>query len=275
MSQKLLDFLLWFINGVMYRLYFLQNSWLKYLRLSLFYAIEIDHDHYFTQNSDRLKAITESLQDQKSKDIYLNMIKFRQTGNKKQYFFAKVEEKQYFLKELKFHDDEVYIDCGAYGDTIDRFIKHCPHYKQIVAFEPYKPSFLKLQKKFRHNPKITLYNTAVYDLDGYVAFCETGAGISYISENKNNPKTAVKSIDNLNLEKVTFIKMDIEGSELKALKGAEKTISRDKPKLAISIYHSHQDMIEIPEYLHQLIPEYKFYLRQYNVFHETILYAFV
>jgi hypothetical protein len=80
-------------------------------------------------------------------------------------------------------------------------------------------------------------------------------------------------IDNLSTEKITYLKMDIEGGEFHALKGAEKTILRDKPKLAISIYHSHDDMIRIPEYIHDLLPEYKLYVRQHSIFHETVLYA--
>lgn len=68
--------------------------------------------------------------------------------------------------------------------------------------------------------------------------------------------------------------MDIEGSELKALKGAEKTIRENKPRLAICIYHKRMDLIEIAAYLLKLVPEYRFYIRHYwsNMW-ETVLYA--
>lgn len=68
--------------------------------------------------------------------------------------------------------------------------------------------------------------------------------------------------------------MDIEGSELEALKGAVHTIQRDKPKLAICIYHKPEDMTEIPLYIKSLVPEYKFYVRHHsNCWTDTVLYA--
>ena len=75
-------------------------------------------------------------------------------------------------------------------------------------------------------------------------------------------------------DKVTFIKMDIEGAELNALKGACKTILKNRPRLAICIYHKPEDICEIPEYLLSLVPEYRFWIRHYSSNEwETVLYA--
>ena len=77
-------------------------------------------------------------------------------------------------------------------------------------------------------------------------------------------------------DKITFLKMDIEGSELKALHGARKIIQRDKPKLAICVYHKPEDIIEIPLYINSLVPEYKFYMRHYGYTPaNTVLYAII
>ncbi len=68
--------------------------------------------------------------------------------------------------------------------------------------------------------------------------------------------------------------MDVEGVELKSLMGAHDTILRDRPKLAVSIYHKYEDMIQIPLYIKSLVPEYRLYVRHYsNNACETVLYA--
>ena len=95
-----------------------------------------------------------------------------------------------------------------------------------------------------------------------------------ISENGSNV-VIVDSIDNVcGKDRVTFIKMDIEGSEAKALRGAEKTIRRDKPRLAISIYHKPEDYFEIPFLIKEMVPEYKLYIRHHTFNkNNTVVYA--
>lgn len=68
--------------------------------------------------------------------------------------------------------------------------------------------------------------------------------------------------------------MDIEGAELPALHGALKIIKRDKPTLAICVYHKREDLITIPQYIKKIVPEYKLYLRvHYAYASELVLYA--
>ena len=62
---------------------------------------------------------------------------------------------------------------------------------------------------------------------------------------------------------VTWIKMDIEGFELEALKGAKKTIQKNRPKLAICLYHCAKDIYEIALWLHDVVPEYRFKVGQH------------
>jgi FkbM family methyltransferase len=88
----------------------------------------------------------------------------------------------------------------------------------------------------------------------------------------------IRTIDGLvaggDIPRVDFLKMDIEGYELAALQGAEKTLCRFKPRLAISIYHSFFDFFKIPLFVHSLDLGYRFYLDHYSIHsEETVLYA--
>ena len=235
---------------------------------------------FYASNAERVNAVANMLADERSQKEYLGMIKFRQTRAKDDYPILYCKDTQYFIGEMKPCRDEVFIDCGAFtGDTIYYFLRYNPDYKRIVAFEPDTKNFDILQKEYGKNPNITLINAGVYDKDGEVSFSNIGYYTSRIvdeGDNDNCIRMPVKAIDNLNLEKVSFIKMDIEGAELNALKGAEKTILRNKPKLAICIYHSDEDMIRIAEYVRGLVPEYKLYVRHHYHYPcpgETVLYA--
>ena len=74
--------------------------------------------------------------------------------------------------------------------------------------------------------------------------------------------------------KPNFIKMDIEGAELPALKGTEKTIRKYKPLMAISVYHNAEDLWEIPFWIKGKFPFYEFKLRLHgHMLNEIILYC--
>jgi len=79
-----------------------------------------------------------------------------------------------------------------------------------------------------------------------------------------------------NLRRVDFIKLDIEGSELHALRGAKHTIRNHRPQLAVCVYHQLEHYYEIPSMLSDCAPEYIFRIGHYSPFHvfsETVLYA--
>lgn len=72
----------------------------------------------------------------------------------------------------------------------------------------------------------------------------------------------------------TFIKMDIEGSELMALQGARNLIRRNRPILTICIYHTDEDMLSILEWMRENLKDYQYYCRHHSYYKEdTIVYA--
>lgn len=186
-------------------------------------------------------------------------------------------KKQYFDSIIKFQKDEIFIDGGCYDfETCKMLLEKCEPYR-IYAFEPDKYNLEKVKSEIKllGLKNVEIINSGLWDCEKTLYFSSKGTIMSRVDENGED-QIHVVSIDERIKDNVTFIKMDIEGSELKALKGAEKTIKKYKPKLAISIYHKLDDIVTIPDFIHSIVPEYKFYLRHYSLCEsETVLYAIV
>jgi len=241
---------------------------------------------FFVKNRSRVGSVIDMLSDEKSKKVYESAVVYRQTR-----FFRDRPEKdenyQYFPCDIiSVNDREVFIDCGAYiGDTIADFIKITHNtFLKIVAFEPDAENYAKLKQISIQDTRILPFCSGVWNVTGQLDFyAGTNAG-SRVREVENIlamdttpqvisiPVIAIDTIEECS--DATFIKMDIEGSEMNALKGAIKTIIKNRPKLAICIYHSDEDMINIPEYLFSNLENYSFYVRHYSdSIMETVFYA--
>jgi hypothetical protein len=125
-----------------------------------------------------------------------------------------------------------------------------------------------------HTTTLAFVNTEL-EKPGSTRIIRDDGDIHFSDEKVANSEVQVIGIDEqFPEENVTFIKMDIEGSEIEALLGAAKLIGRCAPKLAISIYHKRHDIFEIPLLIHRLHPGYKFYLRQLSdSLSETVIFA--
>lgn len=183
---------------------------------------------------------------------------------------------QYFDDEiLNPVSEECFVDCGCFlCDTVQEFIRWNPNYKQIVAYEPEKKQYEMSQRILEKEriKNVKLFNGGVYSSTCKMSLLESGGG-SMLLEGEGDIK--VYALSDLDLDsKVTLIKMDIEGSELEALKGAENLIKRDRPRLAICVYHKRKDPVEIANWILELGMDYKLYMRHYSNFgFETVLYA--
>jgi FkbM family methyltransferase len=187
-------------------------------------------------------------------------------------------ERQYFDGELiRFSSNEVFVDGGALNlDTSRILLSKCDSVNKIYAFEPDSSNYkncLKV-KETEVLEQIEVFNLGLYNKTEVLSFTQYDNGSSHISC-KGNSKIHVVALDEVLQDKnITFIKMDIEGAELDALHGAATIIKKYRPKLAISIYHRPNHIIDIPTYLKTLIPDYKLYIRHYSIYpQETILYA--
>lgn len=221
-------------------------------------------------------------EDQMSKDTFLAFINAKISGISDE-LYDLYSFPQYFPKDIiELKDNEIFVDCGAYsGDTVEQFIKNVDgKYNNIYAFEPDINAFKRLNEYVEENEinRIHLFNQGVSNENKKLQFsADPEKGERSLFCDSGSQTLEVVSIDNiLDGEPVSFIKMDVEGFELNALKGAELSIKKYRPLLAISIYHKPEDLITLPFYIKELVPEYSFYLRNHlHIAQELVLYAMV
>lgn len=198
------------------------------------------------------------------------------------YKFLFAEIGKQYLDIFKPSEKEVIIDAGSYDGMTDvKFVEWAGENCKIYAFEPIEENQQHIKEcinRYDISDNVKIFPYAVGSSEKDVYFIE-GEDSSHIIDDISSQNTVcVKQVridDVINKEdKITFIKMDIEGSELDALKGASDTIKRNSPKLAICIYHKIKDLYEIPSYILSLNPQYRFMVRHYTSFlWETVLYA--
>jgi FkbM family methyltransferase len=188
------------------------------------------------------------------------------------------EGDQYFppgLIQLK--QDDSFVDAGAFtGDTLSDILRRTGgKFDSIHCFELDALNFKTLQKTAAGVPgaeRIFLHHAGLWDEPMEISY-SVGQNQSSIGAG-----TAVGHVvrldDVIGDQRVTFLKMDIEGAELKALEGGRKTILANKPALAICVYHHFKDLWEIPLFIKSLVPEYRIYLRHHTKLeYETVCYA--
>jgi FkbM family methyltransferase len=141
---------------------------------------------------------------------------------------------------------DVVIDGGGYEGTFSVYAaKVVGNNGKVIVFEPDTENCRKLKENVKLNglENVTVINKALWYKDGKLKFNNkhTAGASFYFNASPYATDTDVVSIDNelgrLGIDKVDFIKMDIEGSELQALKGAERTLRNNKVNLAVASYH--------------------------------------
>ena len=187
------------------------------------------------------------------------------------------EEKQYFDAEIFVPKaEEIFVDGGALdGEDTVSFFQWC-HGADAKAyvFEPAPCNQSRLRKLVESDGRIEYIDKGMWSEKGELRFSKEMVCSGRIS-NYGEEVVEVVSLDEvLNGSEVSFIKMDIEGSEMQALLGCKETIVKHKPRLAICVYHKIEDILEIPKLVLEFNPDYKLYLRHYGyVDTETVLYA--
>lgn len=196
---------------------------------------------------------------------------------------------QYFDRDLvTLREGDVVINGGVHdGFEIPVFLALVGTTGKVICVDPNGFDYLSdyVRENVAYFPNATVEKrlamwsetgtVILYTNDGeQVCGREAKADMPGFEEREFSAATIDWLVSEERLEKVDFIKLDLEGAEPQAIAGMSRTLQSFRPQLAISIYHSINHFWEIPIYLMEHCINYAFFIRSYSSqMHETILYA--
>lgn len=193
-------------------------------------------------------------------------------------------DQQYFQTEfMSFGEEEIFVDAGSFdGNTTLQFVRKCPSYKKIYLFDA-NEHYVDITRNNLEKEGVKryeLHSTGLWNEKTTLYFAGEDQNFGRVEPDATESlaqytEIKVDTLDHL-LEgvPVTFLKVDLTVACYEALQGARNLIKENKPKIAIAINANPSNMFSIPLYLKKLVPEYTFYLRQYNTAQDaTVLYA--
>ena len=265
---------------------------------------------YYRSNTEILsdenyKKVINIFDKQDDKDLFDVIFKIRKNLEEPDYLFKRhygannnkygtyhILRKQY-LEKINNNKIKIVLDCGLNdGLNVIAFNKFLPNLEKVYGFDAiYDVVRKKYIEDFIINDKLEIVPLALGDKCAMINFCinKINLGASFVEDitggrkcPANSPCWECRTVEVSTIDKFCnersilpdFIKMDIEGAELSALIGGLNIIQKSRPQLAVSIYHTYEDFINIPLYLYENLENYKFALGHYSpALSETVLYA--
>ena len=237
---------------------------------------------FFEEKQSTIAALYNELADDKSR-IHMEAFLNQKISGDFKYLENVYEDNQYYDEEIiNFSRVESFVDCGAYdGDSWRAFLKNYREHTgkeysgTATLLEP--DSYDACVAGCGTDKRCRILRLGAWERKDKLKFSAKGTN-SLIDENAGGGIIVeVDSIDNiLNGGKADFIKLDIEGSELKALEGAKETIRKYRPIIAVCVYHKREDLVTIPQYIKSIYPDYSMYIRAHSRYaQELVLYAVI
>ncbi|MDD3237526.1 MAG: FkbM family methyltransferase [Candidatus Gastranaerophilales bacterium] len=227
------------------------------------------------EHPEKFQNVYDFLADEVSKKTFADVLLFRLTADRK--YLEKYEIgliNQYF-ENFSLKNTEIFVDCGGFdGETTKQYIKNCPNYKKIYFFEPSIENLNVAKSNLKTYKNIEYINKGTSNENKILRFNTSLGSSSNFSEN-GEITIAVTPIDDYLNEQNALIKMDIEGSEMNALKGAANSIAKYLPNLAICIYHKASDFYKVFDFITEISNNgyEKPYIRHYSQgWNETVIF---
>lgn len=219
-----------------------------------------------------LGAVLAGWADDRSRAYHLQFITWRRLREEWIFDGAPVTTyDRYFIPEVRglLTDREAFADIGAYdGGVVRRFLEVVKGRRgPLWAIEPDPRNLARLRETFVRlslagEPDVRIIASAVADVEGEVPFA---AGLGYASQisELGQSAVAVTTIDRLEIAP-SFLKLHLEGGEYAALRGARAMIARCRPLLAVTSYHNALGLWELPLWLMEALPDYRFLMRLHS-----------
>ena len=217
------------------------------------------------QNADQWDQIRNLLSDAQSRREFQTLREFRLSGDSDLLRdFADRQNEQYFEEFLELKaDGECFADVGAFdGATTADFIRRCPGFSRAWVFEPDPDGFDTVSARFSRELRVNCFPYAASDAPGTETFSSSGSTSAFVAGGELTVST--RALDQFELTDLSFLKMDIEGAESRAIQGAKQTILRWQPRMAICVYHHPGDIWRIPQQVLQIRSDYQLFLRHYT-----------
>ncbi|MGO4716388.1 FkbM family methyltransferase [Bradyrhizobium sp. 2TAF24] len=228
----------------------------------------------FAANRSEYERIFAALADDESRQVFQKLVNFRVSYDLDNLRgFTAREDVQYFEPFLALQrGGEIFVDVGCFdGHTSLEFIKRCPDYRAIHVFEPEQKNIDVCKARLAGHRDIRFHACGLSDRKERLQF-SAGGSTSRIDE-QGSLVIEVDRLDDVIDEAPTFVKMDIEGAELKAIEGGKATIASAHPRLAMSIYHNAGDFWRIPQAILAVRDDYDLYVRHYTeTIYETVMF---
>ena len=223
----------------------------------------IFNKEFLSSHIESIEKAYSLLCDEKSKEVFEGIIRFQITGELNYCFDCETDKDEAF-EILNLGENESFLDLGAYrGDTIKEFLHYAGNYEKIVAVEPDKRTFKKLQTYCESLENCVTLNFAVWN-ESKELFFDGNKGRGGSAKDKGESILSVTG-DELSEKygKFTYLNIDVEGAEKEMLQGAEMTLKQHKPKLCMAGYHRSEDIFALVNQINEINGEYKIYLRHH------------
>jgi len=225
------------------------------------------------EHLDVWQAIHDALDDEASRQTLRDVVRFRLSADAEYMTGYTVRLAEQYFENFMEYSNEIFVDAGGFdGDTAETFATRYPDYRKILLFEPSAKNMAAARARLASLRDIAFFPIGISDAAGHLRFDPEAGSASAISASAGG-EIQVDTLDAVVPEPVSVIKMDLEGWELPALRGAQRHIRDDRPKLAIAVYHDAADLRLIHQYVQSFGHRYRIFLRHYTQgWSETVLF---